>query len=193
MNRFTRIASLFAVIAAFGLLPTAAQALDNNTTPGNSGGCTYTDADGYDIPIDEGQTVFVDGKLVTCKDGTIVITTAPNSVKPGSAKPTKVTAGKFADKLTSSERAKLSRLQKAVVKHLRDAGISTSSTAYRGIKAGSNSDLTTKQCQALWDAANKLDQVASDTPQLTGRQEHAMRSVAKSVRHTFDAVGCQNT
>ncbi len=87
MNRFSRIASLFAVVAAFAAVPTAAQALDNNTTPGNSGGCTYTDKDGYDIPLDEGQTVFVDGKLVTCKGGTVVITTAPNSVKPGSKKP----------------------------------------------------------------------------------------------------------
>ena len=41
------------------------------------GGCTYTDADGYDIPIDDGQDVFVDGKIVSCRGGTIVITTAP--------------------------------------------------------------------------------------------------------------------
>ena len=33
MNRFSRIASLFAVVAAFAAVPTAAQALDNNTTP----------------------------------------------------------------------------------------------------------------------------------------------------------------
>jgi hypothetical protein len=45
--------------------------------PDGSGRCVYTDADGYDIPIDDGQDVFVDGKLVSCRGGTIVVTTAP--------------------------------------------------------------------------------------------------------------------
>ncbi len=33
--------------------------------------------DGYDVPIDEGQDVFVDGKIVSCRGGSIVVTTAP--------------------------------------------------------------------------------------------------------------------
>jgi hypothetical protein len=66
------------VLGAFGILamaPATAFAVDNEPTP--SGGCTYTDADGYDVPIDEGQDVFVDGKIVSCRGGKIVITTAP--------------------------------------------------------------------------------------------------------------------
>ena len=34
---------------------------------GADGGCHYTDKDGYDIPIDDGQGVIVDGKTVTCQ------------------------------------------------------------------------------------------------------------------------------
>jgi hypothetical protein len=56
------------------LAPATAHAVDNNG-PSDSGDCHYTDKDGYDIPIDEGQTVIVDGKNVTCSGGTI--TTSP--------------------------------------------------------------------------------------------------------------------
>jgi hypothetical protein len=70
--------------------PAGAYAVDNDPTPG-SGGCHYTDADGYDIPIDNGQSVFVDGKLVTCKSGTVIITTAPRT-RPGAVKLTTVSA-----------------------------------------------------------------------------------------------------
>jgi hypothetical protein len=84
MNRFTRMIGLFSVMAALVALPAAANAQDNNPTPGGgSGGCHHTDNDGYDIPIDEGQTVFVDGHLVTCKGGTVVITNAPASTQGG--------------------------------------------------------------------------------------------------------------
>jgi hypothetical protein len=89
MNRFTRMIGLFSVMAALVALPAAAHAQDNNPTGGSGGGCHHTDKDGYDIPIDEGQTVFVDGKLVTCKGGTIVITTAPLSTQGGTKKPPK--------------------------------------------------------------------------------------------------------
>jgi hypothetical protein len=68
------------ILGAFGVLfiaPATAFAVDNEPTP--SGGCTYTDADGYPIPIDDGQDVFVDGKIVSCRGGTITITTAPQS------------------------------------------------------------------------------------------------------------------
>lgn len=64
----------FAVLA---VAPATAFAVDNEPTP--SGSCTYTDADGYPIPIDDGQDVFVDGKIVSCRGGTITITTAPQS------------------------------------------------------------------------------------------------------------------
>ncbi len=71
------------VLGAFAVLiaaPATAFATDNEPTPG--GGCTYTDADGYPIPIDDGQDVFVDGKIVSCRGGKITTTTAPqrNSV-----------------------------------------------------------------------------------------------------------------
>jgi hypothetical protein len=74
------------VLGAFGILamaPATAFAVDNDPTPGG-GGCHYTDADGYDIPIDEGQDVFVDGKIVSCRGGTIVVTTAPQHAGTGS-------------------------------------------------------------------------------------------------------------
>jgi hypothetical protein len=58
------------------LAPTIAHATDNEPT-GPCGGCHYTDADGYDIPIDDGQEVFVDGKIVSCRGGSVVVTTAP--------------------------------------------------------------------------------------------------------------------
>jgi hypothetical protein len=44
------------------LAPATAHALPVNN---EGGGCRYTDKDGYDIPIDEGQDVFVDGKIVS--------------------------------------------------------------------------------------------------------------------------------
>ncbi|WP_460359327.1 hypothetical protein [Mycobacterium sp. ZZG] len=68
-------------VGAFAVLlaaPATAFATDNEPTPGG-GGCTYTDADGYQIPIDDGQDVFVDGKIVSCRGGTITVTTAPQS------------------------------------------------------------------------------------------------------------------
>jgi hypothetical protein len=88
MSRFTRMVGLLSVMAALVALPAAAHAQDNNPT-GGSGGCHHTDKDGYDIPIDEGQTVFVDGKLVTCKGGTIIITSAPLATQGTTKKPTK--------------------------------------------------------------------------------------------------------
>jgi hypothetical protein len=74
------------LVGAFGILalaPATAYAVDNNPDPG-SGGCTYTDADGYDIPIDNGQDVFVDGKIVSCRDGKVIVTTAPQRAGAGS-------------------------------------------------------------------------------------------------------------
>jgi hypothetical protein len=75
LTRFQYAATLLGALAVVALAPATAHATDNEPT--GSGGCVYTDADGYDIPIDDGQDVFVDGKLVSCRGGTIVVTTAP--------------------------------------------------------------------------------------------------------------------
>ena len=68
-------ATILGAFAVLAVAPATAFAVDNEPTP--SGSCTYTDADGYPIPIDDGQDVFVDGKIVSCRGGTITITTAP--------------------------------------------------------------------------------------------------------------------
>lgn len=52
---------------------------------GGGGGCHYTDKDGYDIPIDDGQSVLVDGKTVTCSGGTITVSAPPRNT--GSTRP----------------------------------------------------------------------------------------------------------
>lgn len=70
-------ATILGAFAVLAVAPATAFATDNEPGPG-SGGCTYTDADGYPIPIDDGQDVFVDGKIVSCRGGTIVVTTAPS-------------------------------------------------------------------------------------------------------------------
>jgi hypothetical protein len=80
---FKYAATLLGAFAVLAIAPATAYAVDNDPTP-SGGGCNYTDADGYDIPIDDGQDVFVDGKIVSCRGGTIVVTTAPkrNVVRP---------------------------------------------------------------------------------------------------------------
>ena len=78
-------ATLVGALAVVALALATAHALPVNNNEG--GGCHYTDKDSYDIPIDEDQDVFVDGKIVSCRGGTIVVTTAPASAG-GSTKPT---------------------------------------------------------------------------------------------------------
>jgi hypothetical protein len=84
VTRFQYTATLLGAFAVVALAPATANAQPVGET---GGGCTYTDADGYDIPIDDGQDVFVDGKIVSCRGGTIVVTTAPKrgvgNVRPG--------------------------------------------------------------------------------------------------------------
>jgi hypothetical protein len=77
LTRFQYAATLFGALAFVALAPATANALPVNGA--GDGGCVYTDADGYDIPIDEGQDVFVDGKIVSCRGGTIVVTNPPKS------------------------------------------------------------------------------------------------------------------
>lgn len=79
MTRFQYAATLLGALAVVALAPAVANAqpVQNN----GSGGCTYTDKDGYDIPIDDGQSVLVDGKTVTCRGGSIVVA-SKGGVKP---------------------------------------------------------------------------------------------------------------
>jgi len=81
LTRFQYAAALLGALAFVALAPATANATDNNPG-GPSGGCHYTDKDGYDIPIDDGQSVLVDGKTVTCTGGTITVS---NTVKGGAA------------------------------------------------------------------------------------------------------------
>jgi hypothetical protein len=81
LTRFKYAATLLGAMAAFALAPATAHALPVNNGAGD-GGCHYTDKDGYDIPIDDGQSVLVDGKTVSCSGGTITVS---NAVKPGGA------------------------------------------------------------------------------------------------------------
>ena len=76
LTRFQYAATLLGALAFVALAPATAHATDNEPT-GPGGGCHYTDKDGYDIPIDDGQDVLVDGKTVSCRGGTITVTTAP--------------------------------------------------------------------------------------------------------------------
>jgi hypothetical protein len=71
LTRFKYAATLLGAMAAFALAP--ATAFAQPVGNGADGGCHYTDKDGYDIPIDEGQSVLVDGKTVTCSGGTITV------------------------------------------------------------------------------------------------------------------------
>jgi hypothetical protein len=77
LTRFQYAATLFGALAIVALAPATAHADDNGSGP--SGGCHYTDPDGYDIPIDEGQGVIVGGKTVSCQSGKIVISNATNT------------------------------------------------------------------------------------------------------------------
>ena len=53
LTRFKYAATLVGALAVVALAPATAHALPVNNNEG--GGCTYTDKDGYDVPIDEGQ------------------------------------------------------------------------------------------------------------------------------------------
>jgi|GEM_PF-2964438 len=80
-NRFKYAATILGAFAMLAIAPATAFATDND--PSGPGGCHYTDADGYDIPIHDGEDVFVDGKIVSCRGGQIVVTTPPPSRADG--------------------------------------------------------------------------------------------------------------
>ena len=71
LTRFQYAATLLGALAFVALAPATAHAQPVNGA--GDGGCHYTDKDGYDIPIDDGQSVIVDGKTVTCSGGTITV------------------------------------------------------------------------------------------------------------------------
>ena len=72
LTRVKYAATLLGAMAVFALAPVTAHAQPVNNGAGD-GGCHYTDKDGYDIPIDDGQSVLVDGKTVSCSGGTITV------------------------------------------------------------------------------------------------------------------------
>jgi hypothetical protein len=79
-TRFQFAATILGALAvlALALAPATVHAQPVGST-GAGGGCHYTDKDGYDIPIDDGQGVIVDGKTVTCNGGTITVGAAPKT------------------------------------------------------------------------------------------------------------------
>ena len=77
LTRFKYAATLLGATAVFALDPATAYAQPVNGA--GDGGCHYTDKDGYDIPIDDGQSVLVDGKTVSCSGGTITVSLAPKA------------------------------------------------------------------------------------------------------------------
>jgi hypothetical protein len=77
LTRFQYAATLLGALAFVALAPAIANAQPVGSA-GADGGCHYTDKDGYDIPIDDGQGVIVDGKTVTCNGGTITVSAAPS-------------------------------------------------------------------------------------------------------------------
>jgi hypothetical protein len=78
LTRYQYAATLLGALAFVALAPATANAQPVNGA--GDGGCHYTDKDGYDIPIDDGQSVLVDGKTVSCSGGTITVS---NTVKGG--------------------------------------------------------------------------------------------------------------
>jgi hypothetical protein len=95
LTRFQYAATLLGALAFVAIAPGVAHATDNGPGPGG-GGCHYTDKDGYDIPIDDGQAVLVDGKTVSCSGGTITVSGAvksgatgvrPQQINPGVLSP----------------------------------------------------------------------------------------------------------
>src|SRR6478609_11863813 len=77
LTRFKCATTLLGAMAVFALAPATAHALPVNGA--GDGGCHYTDKDGYDIPIDDGQSVLVDGKTVSCSGGTITVSFTPKT------------------------------------------------------------------------------------------------------------------
>ena len=97
LTYFQYAATLLGGLAIAALAPAAANAQPVSGSGGGAG-CTHTDKDGYDIPIDDGQDVYVDGKIVSCRNGKIIVTTPPARTGDNSVRPSivgKLPAAKF--------------------------------------------------------------------------------------------------
>jgi hypothetical protein len=83
-NKFA--ATLLGALAVLTIAPATAFGEDNSSGPG---GCDYTDADGYTVPLRNGEDASLDGKIVSCRRGSIVVTMPPargsevNGLLPG--------------------------------------------------------------------------------------------------------------
>ncbi|BBW99986.1 hypothetical protein BST36_19225 [Mycolicibacterium moriokaense] len=75
IKTFKYAATVVGALAVLAIAPATAFATDNDDS--GPGGCNYTDADGYNIPIHNGEDVYVDGKIVSCRNGSVVVTTPP--------------------------------------------------------------------------------------------------------------------
>jgi hypothetical protein len=83
MTGFKAAATVLGAFAIIVIAPTTAHATDNE--PGGGASCSYTDADGSHLPMDDGQDVSVDGKIVSCRNGKVTVTSPPvrrNTVHP---------------------------------------------------------------------------------------------------------------
>lgn len=74
-NNFKYAATLLGALTLLSIAPATALAEGNG--PSGPGGCTHTDTDGSDTAIANGDDVLVDGKIVSCRRGSIVVTTPP--------------------------------------------------------------------------------------------------------------------
>src|SRR5215218_10892710 len=83
-NKFA--ATLLGALAVLTIAPATAFGEDNSSGPS---GCDYTDADGYTVPLRNGEDTSLDGKIVSCRRGSIVVTVPPvrgsevNGLLPG--------------------------------------------------------------------------------------------------------------
>ena len=73
-------ATLLGALAVMAIAPATAFGEDN---PSGPGGCDYTGADGNTMPLRNGDDVSVDGKIVSCRRGSIVVTTPPTRGSDG--------------------------------------------------------------------------------------------------------------
>ncbi len=109
MSHFKRTITLFGVLAALAAIPATAHSADNDGGPAGPGGCYVTDSDGYEIPVHDGESVFVDGKIYTCRNGTVIVTTAPSRVDEGSVKDQVATCrSRVLRRIGSTRRSRLS-------------------------------------------------------------------------------------
>jgi hypothetical protein len=67
MSRLMTVLASLALIVAIAAIPTAAQARGNGGGAGAHRGCVSNNG----IPLDDGQSVLVDGVWISCNNGTV--------------------------------------------------------------------------------------------------------------------------